>query len=65
LEVPTSSEAFQSRLVSQNGGRTLTDGTFSWAGEKRTALDAWAGLVTSIIEGRLAGNNVLTLAKMG
>jgi hypothetical protein len=39
--------------------------SFSWAGEKRTALDAWAGLVTSIIEGRLAGNNVLTLAKMG
>ena len=34
-----------------------------WAAEKRLALDAWASHVLSIVKGRDAGENVVTLAR--
>ena len=36
-----------------------------WATEKRAALDAWAGHVLAVVEGRTAIPNVVTLVRAG
>jgi hypothetical protein len=36
-----------------------------WATEKRAALDAWAAHVLSVVEGRTAIPNVVTLVRAG
>lgn len=51
-----------------SGSRSGVAGVYQrhdWATEKRVALDAWAAHVSSMIKGRGAGDNVVTLARVG
>jgi hypothetical protein len=36
-----------------------------WAAEKRAALDAWAAHILSMVEGRAAAPNIVTLVRAG
>jgi integrase len=49
-----------------SGSRSGIAGVYQrhdWAAEKRAALEAWGAHVTSIVEGRIAGGNVMKLPR--
>jgi integrase len=58
-------EAVLNHISGSRGGIAGVYQRHDWAAEKRAALDSWAAYVTSIVEGRIAGDNVLTLARTG
>jgi hypothetical protein len=60
LEVP---EAILNHISGSRGGIAGVYQRHDWAAEKRAALDAWAAHVRSIVEGGIAGVNVLALAR--
>jgi integrase len=56
-------EAILNHISGSRGGIAGVYQRHDWAAEKRAALDNWAANVIVIAEGRLAGNNVVTLAR--
>jgi hypothetical protein len=58
-------EAVLNHISGSRGGIAGVYQRHDWAAEKRAALDAWATHIASIAEGRMAGDNVVTLARTG
>jgi integrase len=58
-------EAVLNHISGSRGGIAGVYQRHDWAAEKRAALDAWTAHVVSIVEGRIAGDNVVTLARAG
>ncbi len=58
-------EAVLNHISGSRGGVAGVYQRHDWAAEKRTALDAWAGHVVSIVKGRIASDKVVTLARTG
>jgi integrase len=58
-------EAILNHISGSRGGIAGVYQRHDWAAEKRAALDAWAAHVVSIVKGRIAGDNVVTLARAG
>jgi integrase len=58
-------EAVLNHISGSRGGIAGVYQRHDWAAEKRAALDAWAAHVVSIVEGRIAADNVVTLARAG
>ena len=58
-------EAVLNHISGSRGGIAGVYQRHDWAAEKRAALDSWATHVVSIVEARLAGDNVVTLARAG
>jgi integrase len=58
-------EAVLNHISGSRGGIAGVYQRHDWAAEKRAALDAWAAHIASIAEGRMAGDNVVTLARTG
>ena len=58
-------EAVLNHISGSRGGIAGVYQRHDWAAEKRAALDAWAAHVVSIVKGRIAGDNVVTLARAG
>ena len=58
-------ESILNHISGSRGGIAGVYQRHDWAAEKRAALDAWAAHVISILEGRVAGDNVVTLARAG
>jgi integrase len=56
-------EAVLNHISGSRGGIAGVYQRHDWAAEKRAALDAWASHVLSIVKGRIAGENVVTLAQ--
>jgi integrase len=56
-------EAVLNHISGSRGGIAGVYQRHDWAAEKRAALDAWAAHIASIAEGRMAGDNVVTLAR--
>jgi integrase len=56
-------EAVLNHISGSRGGIAGVYQRHDWASEKRGALDAWAVEVASIIEGRVDGDNVVTLPR--
>ena len=58
-------EAVLNHISGSRGGIAGVYQRHDWAAEKRTALDAWAADVVSIVKGRIASDKVVTLARAG
>jgi integrase len=58
-------EAVLNHISGSRGGIAGVYQRHDWATEKRTALDSWAAHVASIVEGRIASDKVVKLARMG
>jgi hypothetical protein len=58
-------EAVLNHISGSRGGIAGVYQRHDWAAEKRTALDAWAAYVVSIVKGRIASDKVVTLARAG
>jgi integrase len=58
-------EAVLNHISGSRGGIAGVYQRHDWAAEKRGALDSWAAHVVSIVKGRNAGDNVVTLARAG
>jgi len=58
-------EAVLNHISGSRGGIAGVYQRHDWAAEKRAALDAWAAHVVSIVKGRIAGDNVVALARAG
>jgi integrase len=58
-------EAVLNHISGSRGGIAGVYQRHDWAAERRAALDSWAAHVVSIAEGRVAGGNVVTLARAG
>jgi integrase len=58
-------EAVLNHISGSRGGIAGVYQRHDWAGEKRAALDAWAAHVLATVEGRIAGGNVVSLARAG
>ena len=56
-------EAVLNHISGSRGGIAGVYQRHDWAAEKRAALEAWAAHVVSIVKGRTAGGNVVTLAR--
>jgi integrase len=56
-------EAVLNHVSGTRGGIAGVYQRHDWATEKRAALDSWAAHVVSIVEGRLAKDNVVALAR--
>jgi integrase len=57
-------EAVLNHISGSRGGIAGVYQRHDWAAEKRAALDAWAAHVISVVEGCIAGDNVVTLARV-
>jgi integrase len=57
-------EAILNHISGSRGGVAGIYQRHDWAAEKLAALDVWAAHVVSLVEGRVAGDNVVTLAGM-
>jgi integrase len=58
-------EAVLNHISGSRGGIAGIYQRHDWAAEKRAALDVWAAHVASIVEDRMIGGNVVTLARAG
>jgi hypothetical protein len=58
-------EAVLNHISGSRGGIAGVYQRHDWAVEKRSALDAWAAHVISVLEGRGANKVVVTLARTG
>ncbi|MGA3310775.1 MAG: tyrosine-type recombinase/integrase [Xanthobacteraceae bacterium] len=58
-------EALLNHISGSRGGIAGVYQRHDWAAEKRAALDAWAAHLVPIVQGRTAGDNVVTLARVG
>jgi integrase len=58
-------EAVLNHISGSRGGIAGVYQRHDWAAEKRAALDSWAAHVVSVVEGRIAGDNVVTLPRTG
>jgi integrase len=58
-------EAILNHISGSRGGIAGVYQRHDWATEKRAALDAWAAHIRSVVEGEIAGSNVVTLARTG
>ena len=56
-------EAILNRISGSRGGIAGVYQRHDWAAEKRAALDAWAAHVDSVVEGRIAGSNVVKMPR--
>lgn len=56
-------EAVLNHISGSRGGIAGVYQRHDWAAEKRAALDAWAAHVISIMQGRIVGDNVVSLAR--
>jgi integrase len=57
-------EAVLNHISGSRGGIAGVYQRHDWASEKRAALDSWAVQLASIIEGRVDGDNVVSIARM-
>jgi hypothetical protein len=53
-------EAVLNHISGSRGGIAGVYQRHDWATEKRAALDAWAAHFRSVVEGEIAGSNVVT-----
>lgn len=56
-------EAVLNHISGSRGGIAGVYQRHDWATEKRAALDAWAAHIRSVVDGSIAGANVVTLAR--
>jgi integrase len=57
-------EAVLNHISGSRGGIAGVYQRHDWATEKRAALDAWAAHIRSVVDGSIAGANVVTLARL-